>query len=83
MTERAPEWRCFHCDAVFTDRDRAEDHFGTRQYDAPLCVADQSELIATRKERDEYADIHARVLGQLNELRRAHGEKKGNENVRG
>jgi len=61
-------WRCFHCDEVFPDRAAAEDHFGTRQSDAPLCAADLRELVAARKERDEYADIRARLLGRLNNV---------------
>lgn len=64
-------WVCFHCDAAFTDRARAEEHFGTRQSDAPLCIADQFELVSARKERDEYADIRARALGKSAELRDA------------
>lgn len=65
-----PKWRCFHCDTVFTDRDKAEEHFGTRQHDAPLCAADQFELVATRKERDEYADMRAKLIGELDAARR-------------
>lgn len=63
------EWRCFHCDEVFSDREVAERHFGTRQYDAPLCAADQFELVETRKERDKYGDIKAQLTGEIIEAR--------------
>lgn len=29
-------WRCFHCDAVFTDAEKAAEHFGRRD-EAPAC----------------------------------------------
>lgn len=32
------EWRCFHCDEVFTDRDEAKEHFGDYQDDTPMCL---------------------------------------------
>lgn len=46
-------WHCFHCDRVFTDRESAEEHFGSRQSDAALCQADQFELTSVRKQRDQ------------------------------
>lgn len=58
-------WRCFHCDRVFTDPADAEEHFGSRQHDAPLCTADQFELVETRKERDMYADINIRLRAKI------------------
>lgn len=31
-------WRCFHCDAVFTDPKAAEEHFGKREeFQRPKC----------------------------------------------
>jgi hypothetical protein len=70
LNERNTGWRCFHCDALFMDREAAGRHFGTRQHDAPLCVADQLELVAARKERDDYADIRAHVLVENVKLNR-------------
>lgn len=64
-------WRCFHCDVLFLDREAAERHFGTRLHDAPLCAADRHELVATRKERDEYGDVRAHVIGVNAKLREA------------
>lgn len=30
IAEAPREWRCFHCDEVFTDREAAADHFGVQ-----------------------------------------------------
>jgi hypothetical protein len=39
-----PEWRCFHCNAVFSDKAKAREHFGEMQFvdgavkwDLPAC----------------------------------------------
>lgn len=31
-------WRCYHCDAVFTDYTKATEHFGTREDNKPQCI---------------------------------------------
>lgn len=31
------QWRCFHCDAVFTRRKDAAEHFGADQTETPAC----------------------------------------------
>lgn len=31
------QWRCFHCDAIFTRRKDAAEHFGADQADTPAC----------------------------------------------
>jgi hypothetical protein len=39
--ENVKEWRCFHCDEVFTDAALAREHFGSDEYemfDPPGCV---------------------------------------------
>lgn len=33
-------WRCFHCDAVFTDRAEAAKHFGTMEWDGSALAVD-------------------------------------------
>jgi len=37
-THAAPQWRCFHCDEVFTDKAEAQEHFGEYLDDSPLCL---------------------------------------------
>lgn len=37
MTEQNTEWRCFHCDAVFTRRSEAQEHFGFAEDRTPAC----------------------------------------------
>lgn len=39
QAESPQEWRCFHCDQLFTDRQKAAEHFGARPSDMPTCSA--------------------------------------------
>lgn len=36
-------WRCFHCDEVFTDREKAAEHFGKYEMREPACTIDVAE----------------------------------------
>lgn len=36
-------WRCFHCDEVFTDADKAREHFGGERDDEPACRLNETE----------------------------------------
>lgn len=73
-------WRCFHCDALFRLRVDAERHFGPWDTDKPLCVADQAELVAARKERDEYAAMRAFALRQA--LMYRHAAREAHKRLR-
>lgn len=59
MAEQDPAampWRCFHCDEVFFERDKAREHFSLGNYEAemPLCVeaatTEQKALVLTNRE---------------------------------
>jgi hypothetical protein len=41
--ETSDEWRCFHCDEVFTDREKAAEHFGKHEMLQPACTIDVAE----------------------------------------
>lgn len=43
MSTDAKEWRCFHCDMVFTNRDHAAEHFGVGEHDTPACKLSHTE----------------------------------------
>src|SRR6185369_497961 len=32
------QWRCFHCDETFTDKNSAAEHFGVGQHVTPGCI---------------------------------------------
>lgn len=64
-------YRCYHCGIRFTDGEAASRHFGTATNDTPLCQADKMLIVIARKERDEYAEIRARLLAKNAELRAA------------
>ncbi len=40
-------WRCYHCDAVFTDYDKAAEHFGTRK-DVVACRRNRQKALKGR-----------------------------------
>jgi hypothetical protein len=45
QVEQAPtSWRCFHCDALFTDKAEAEVHFGSSEHDKPFCQVDAAHI---------------------------------------
>ncbi len=59
------EWRCFHCDAVFTIAQDAQLHFGKSPLVEPLCQVDQvryremQDTLATYVAED--TDLHREV----------------------
>lgn len=50
------EWRCFHCDDVYTDEAAAREHFGVHQAMKPLC-----------QDRGTYAELLKRLRLAENE----------------
>lgn len=57
-------WRCFHCDEVFLDADKAQEHFGYSQYSKPGCLINLAEY--RRMER-----VHRAHCAEDTELLRA------------
>lgn len=51
VTEKK-EWRCFQCDEVFTEREKALLHFGLMEAVPPRCCIDE----------DRYGQLHARLM---------------------
>jgi hypothetical protein len=59
-----PSWRCFHCDAFFTDPDEARVHFGQRETaGAPECVRQMIGLLRS--------DVFAMTFQTLGQYRTA------------
>lgn len=56
--ERAREWRCFHCDEVFTDAQCARLHFGIDESHTPACLIAGAEggLLKALRDAEEQAD---------------------------
>jgi len=87
------EWRCFHCDEVFTDPQLARDHFGAEQLATPVCqIPDLAHLLRLqeyelRGHREEDSKLireayaagadHARKLQDEEEKGYARGLKDG------
>jgi hypothetical protein len=74
--EPAKSWRCFHCDALFTNVAAASAHFGTREEQTPACLVKGSEgglLRALREAEDEvervHGQLHAESADGLNAMR--------------
>lgn len=78
-----PEWRCFHCDEVFTTWGSAQDHFGAVNGATPGCLIDRVAieeggkpergrglLMALRKAEDAHRELLRRQCDEDTELHR-------------
>lgn len=76
-------WRCFHCDAAFTDEASAREHFGASQVLDPACTIDVAEYRrmeeAHARSRDEDTDLHREIHG----LHSKHAAKLQREEEKG
>lgn len=65
-------WRCFHCDEVFTDRDKAQEHFGRLEDSAPACSIDIAEYRrmeeVNRRHIEEDTELHRELCRKDTEL---------------
>jgi|GEM_PF-3574626 len=72
----AKEWRCFHCDEVFTDEHSAKLHFGMDQCKDPACKikmgAETSLLVALRKAEQELQDAWMAIHDEATEAAKAY-----------
>lgn len=50
-------WRCFHCDAVFTRKQDAADHFGGEQGALTACQLKGYENLLIQKIREQEAQL--------------------------
>lgn len=65
------EWRCFHCDDVFTNERWAREHFGIDQSATPACKirgADGSLLGVIRAQEDELRRLRAELSEENSRL---------------
>jgi hypothetical protein len=87
LLERRPAvahgWRCFHCEATFTDAESAREHFGNSERQGPICEIDAAKFRETEallaRYQEEDTDLHREIYGMqarhATELRRE--EEKG------
>jgi len=83
LPQERKKWRCFHCDAVFTDPERAREHFGSTERKEPLCrytrefVDDLERQLASYREED--TELHRQVANLRVEMTAAvqAAEEKG------
>lgn len=64
------EWRCFHCDEVFTNAEAAAKHFGVAQDHRPGCVEkltapEKNLVLALRGICDEFRRLQNQVLEEI------------------
>jgi len=61
-------WRCFHCDSLFTNPKHAAEHFGVSEGDVPACKLSNSEghlvtlIRKLQRELDDYRQEDSDVL---------------------
>ena len=53
-----PEWRCFHCDEVFTNAEAAREHFSETEYREPACRLAERDggLVALLRKQEQELD---------------------------
>lgn len=73
---RGLEWRCFHCDEVFTSRHDAHLHFGGKEECDPACQiklgAERSMLTALRRAESDAADAWFKLQNESGEAAQAY-----------
>lgn len=70
----AKEWRCFHCDEVFTSQRCARLHFGSEDGDPPACIIRGSEhglLEALRDAENQAAEAWSAMHDELTDVHKA------------
>lgn len=61
-SEPVANWRCYHCNEVFTSHDSASDHFGRNEYSYPICkingkqYREMEEQVRRSNEQDSETD---------------------------
>lgn len=79
------EWRCFHCDEVFTDAALAEEHFGVSMCDDPACQIDMTDVRAMENQLRQYRNEDTYLHREVHRLQAEHAvalrreEEKGYE----
>jgi hypothetical protein len=66
------EWRCFHCDQVFTVIGEAQAHFGISEMDGPACQVSDEELRRMEAELDAYRADDTKLHREIHGLKSEH-----------
>lgn len=78
-----PEWRCFHCDDVFTDREKAAEHFGTTLLADPACQIDLLHFRLMEKLHLGYLDEDTELHREIARLHADHHTALRHEEEKG
>lgn len=65
-------WRCFHCDELFLDEEKARLHFGSSEMREPICHMTPEEIREMEKELDGYRDEDTALHRQIVSMRADH-----------
>jgi hypothetical protein len=87
LSEREPAvaqgWRCFHCEATFTDAESAREHFGNSERQGPICEIDAARFRETEamlaRYREDDTDLHREIYG----MQARHGVELRREEEKG
>lgn len=83
MSDIGKEWRCFHCDEVFTSEADAALHFGSSEIETAACKVDAEKLRELERElwqwREECTPLHNQIAALQSEIltRERRAEEKG------
>lgn len=76
-------WRCFHCDANFTDSNLARLHFGDSIIDRPACQIDAEQVRVLERQLAEYRAEDTELHRTIYRLQSEHREALKREEERG
>ncbi|CAN7302559.1 hypothetical protein LJR231_001544 [Phyllobacterium sp. LjRoot231] len=77
------EWRCFHCEEVFTDPAAARDHFGSHEVCEPICCMSAADVREMEREIERYRAEDSDKDREMHGMRADHARALINEEEKG
>ena len=68
------EWRCFHCDEVFTEHKAAQEHFGHSVLCVPVCQIYSTTIRNMEREIRDYRQEDTALHRQIENLKSEHAQ---------
>jgi hypothetical protein len=77
------EWRCFHCDEIFTSYAEAELHFGRSCMSNPTCTVSAAELRDMENQLERYRQEDTELHRTLHRMQAEHSVALRREEEKG
>jgi hypothetical protein len=76
-------WRCFHCDEVFHNHAKAEEHFGRRLVSQSACQVDMKQFREMELQLEDYHHEDSKVLRKMAAMEGEHSAALRREEEKG